>query len=72
MAQEQQVALTPFHWHEILDRGFTCMKLTEQLMLQHPVIRQHEALEAKVAEAHRLLREVCQEVALLSMDNTAV
>ena len=70
MSGADPVELTAFHWHEALDRGFTCIKLLDQLMLHHPVIKQHQQLQAKVAGAHRLLMEVCQEVATLSLDHT--
>lgn len=65
------VELNAFHWHEALDRGFTCIKMLDQLLLHHPVIKQHHQLQAKVAGAHKLLMEVCQEAAALSIDHTA-
>jgi cell fate (sporulation/competence/biofilm development) regulator YmcA (YheA/YmcA/DUF963 family) len=68
MQQQQAVPLNPFHWHEALDRGFTCMKMIDQLLLQHPVVAQHEALQSKVNQARSLLLEACQQMAGLSME----
>lgn len=67
MQQPEAVQLNPFHWHEALDRGFTCMKMIDQLMLSHPVVAQHDALKDKVGKARSLLLEACQEMAALSM-----
>jgi hypothetical protein len=71
MSVVNPVELNAFHWHEALDRGFTCAKLIDQLLLHHPVIKQNQQLQAKIMGAHKLLMEVCQEVATLSMDHTA-
>ena len=71
MSGANPVELNAFHWHEALDRSFTCAKLVDQLLLHHPVVKQHQQLQAKVAGAHRLLMEVCQDAATLSLDHTA-
>ena len=68
MFQQEASSITAFHWHEALDRGCICMKMIDQLLLQHPVVSRNDALFEKVQQAKNLLVEVCREIAVRSMD----
>ena len=69
MATQQDVQFTAFHWHEALDRGCICMKMIDQLLLQHPVISRNEDFFKKVQQARGLLLEVCRDMAVRSRDD---
>lgn len=67
MAQPNTSSLTAFHWHEALDRGCICMKMIDQLLLQHPVISRNDALLHQVQQARNILSDACREIASRSM-----
>ncbi|SHF82834.1 hypothetical protein SAMN05444008_112196 [Cnuella takakiae] len=68
MAHHTPSTINAFHWHEALDRGCICMKMIDQLLLQHPVISRNEDLLKKVQQARSILSDACREIASRSMD----
>lgn len=52
--------LDKFHYHEALDRAFIVANMTDEYLMQHPVIQKNKELKKRVKKAEILLYEVYQ------------
>lgn len=59
--------LDEFHYHEALDRSYLIADMIESALVEHPVIRKHRNLKAKIVKAQELIVEVYQEIGGLSI-----
>ena len=55
-----KVNLTPEYWHEACDRTYCIQEMVDQLLSQHPAIKQTPELKKMVANVQEILGEVYQ------------
>lgn len=61
---EESVVLDEFHAHEALDRMNLICSMIDDFILEHPWIKAHSKIQAKIGIAQKILGEVaCSDIA---------
>ncbi len=62
MAEAAEGALTPFHWHEALDRALLAFEFFDERVAQHPAILATEELTREAEEIRERMFRLYQTI----------